>query len=789
MKKLFLFAFIITFGFLPFTGPVRAAAENIITSQINDFTKSIKTKQAKNLLQNFGFESTSAFRRAFNLKGTSSSLTSEDEKVFSAFTERFKDAIKALPQDLSVVGFRIGYGNNLFSVFDKKTSKFSSPIILPPSGNVATPSILTMVSDTGSSSTDHITKNTTLTFSGTASPGSIVTLFDDRCVSFPPPPPPPSGDQFSLNKTNFLSKILDIFSVKKALAIPPENNCSNGLDDNNDGPIDCADNSCKNDPACYVAPTAPDLTFGVSGGIQEGSNITIPLSCSQEIFWYVSNNSANDVSCTASSLPSTSEWTGPITPNYYYADSKPLSSFNQTMNYTLACTNSAGTTTKTAIVNTLPPYGIGTTTANSAGNWSLTVALSPATYSIKARATDVFGNKSAASAPLWVTIDKTAPAFENVLPTPGSAISIGSYSGVNYTLSETLLSGTITITRTGGPAGTNDPASPHVCTLSNSAKTAGVHNALNLTTNGCTVAQSLVNNAFYTFSFSGTDTAGNIATTVTRTNVKYNDKPTTIVTECTSAQCFYLIPQGATKIGVELWAGAGGGGGGGFSDTWDYGGGGGGGGALGGYDFKEFFPGTGPNTFQPGALLTSTVGVGGAGGGAGTGSASAGDGLGGSGSFVSGSNISISVSGGAGGGKGDNASHDFLIVGQVNQEPGAGGGGWGTGGEGGSDVGGGGGGGWGISPNQGEDGSSNGTGGIGSSYSTAYAWGPGMAECNQENIATGGAKGGNGGAGGGNANNGSAALFRFLDRGDHFFGVAGIRKGKNQTPRPYKLRF
>ena len=142
---------------------------------------------------------------------------------------------------------------------------------------------------------------------------------------------------------------------------------------------------------------------------------------------------------------------------------------------------------------------------------------------------DVAGNPILQTDGPVVTIDRTAPVFSSVTPVSGAFItSITTTSAVSYTLSEALASGTISMTRTGGAA---DSASPHICTLTGTALSIGIHNSLDLsnTTNACTVAQSLVIGAIYTFAFNGTDAAGNAAATVTSTSVNFGSTSITVI--------------------------------------------------------------------------------------------------------------------------------------------------------------------------------------------------------------------------------------------------------------------
>ncbi len=142
--------------------------------------------------------------------------------------------------------------------------------------------------------------------------------------------------------------------------------------------------------------------------------------------------------------------------------------------------------------------------------------------------------------PMITTVaDKTAPVFSSTLPASSTSInSISSSSDVSYTLSEAIASGTITVTRT---SGTSDGSSPHTCTLVGTALNSGAHNNFDMTntTNGCSIAQTLVDGAVYTFAFNGTDAAANAATTVSATSVTYD----------TTAPAFSsVLPASSTSI-------------------------------------------------------------------------------------------------------------------------------------------------------------------------------------------------------------------------------------------------
>ncbi|WP_286746315.1 Ig-like domain-containing protein [Roseivirga sp. UBA1976] len=141
-----------------------------------------------------------------------------------------------------------------------------------------------------------------------------------------------------------------------------------------------------------------------------------------------------------------------------------------------------------------------------------------AVYTISFNGTDAAGNSATTVSSSSVTFDSSSPVFSAVSPSSGSTVN---HARVGYTLSETLASGTITFTRTGGTA---DASSPHVVNLTGGELSAGVRGIAALTN-----APTLVDGSVYTISFDGTDEAGNTATTVSSTEVTYDVSLPTIV--------------------------------------------------------------------------------------------------------------------------------------------------------------------------------------------------------------------------------------------------------------------
>ncbi|MFA5934223.1 MAG: glycine-rich domain-containing protein, partial [Candidatus Paceibacterota bacterium] len=160
----------------------------------------------------------------------------------------------------------------------------------------------------------------------------------------------------------------------------------------------------------------------------------------------------------------------------------------------------------------------GGTIVNAAGGSAILTLVSPGA------AGSLGANKA-------IVIDTTSPVISTIAPATDSFInSITTSSDVSYTLSENITSGSITMTRTSGTA---DGSSPHICTLKGTALNTGTHTAFNMSniTNSCTISQSLVSGAVYTFAFNATDLAGNTATAVSNTGVIFDTTaPTAVIT-------------------------------------------------------------------------------------------------------------------------------------------------------------------------------------------------------------------------------------------------------------------
>ena len=116
------------------------------------------------------------------------------------------------------------------------------------------------------------------------------------------------------------------------------------------------------------------------------------------------------------------------------------------------------------------------------------------------------------------------PVISSTAPINDSTIN---FEEVNYTLSKTVVSGTIVFSQYGG--GPADPDSPHTCVLQGIALDAGIHSNLALATdaNACVNWTSLLSGIYYQVTFDAADALGNNATTVTNTNILFEVIPPT----------------------------------------------------------------------------------------------------------------------------------------------------------------------------------------------------------------------------------------------------------------------
>lgn len=218
---------------------------------------------------------------------------------------------------------------------------------------------------------------------------------------------------------------------------------------------------------------------------------------------------------TAVPLPPTPTLTNPI---------------NNTGSTTVSFTGTAqGNTTLNYLISDGTRYLSGSTAVGAGGTFSvLNLDLhlfAEGSITGAATTTDSVGNTSNIGSATPSTKDTIGPVFSSITPADNAYIkNVTGSSQVIYSVNEAMSAGTVVFTSTGIVAG-----GTHTCTLKGIALASGAHTLdLSDTTNGCTIAQTLVSGAVYSVAFSGTDVALNAGATYISTGVTFDDTMPTL---------------------------------------------------------------------------------------------------------------------------------------------------------------------------------------------------------------------------------------------------------------------
>ena len=352
----------------------------------------------------------------------------------------------------------------------------SAALTMTVDSTAAVPVIASISTDTGSSSTDHITSDTTLLINGTAEANSTVSVFLGSS---------PLGTQavdgsghwtydytgtslsdgsytFTAKDTDFLG---NVSSSSSAFTVTVDTKA----------------------PAPTITSVTPDTgssttdhitsatTLTLSGTTDASSKVTI-FEGTTQIGTATSNNTGNwtlagiletqgSHSFTASTTDAagntgvsaaftvTVDTTGPGAPTIagFTPDTGASSTDRLTSATTLTLFGTAEASSTVKIFDGTTTIATGT--ADASGHWSVTTnTLTTGSHTFTARDTDVAGNVGAtASAAVTVTIDRTAPTVSSVV-TSGSGITSGSgnlNAGKTVTLTVSL-SEAVTVDTTGG---------------------------------------------------------------------------------------------------------------------------------------------------------------------------------------------------------------------------------------------------------------------------------------------------------------------------------------------------
>ncbi|WP_210333757.1 Ig-like domain-containing protein, partial [Mesorhizobium sangaii] len=397
---------------------------------------------------------------------------------------------------------------------------------------------LAAVDDSGSSSTDNITKNTSaLTISGSGENGATVTLFDDAnnngiveggeslgttTVS---------GGAFSLDvslaqgthnvraiqtdvagnaSAASTSHALDITVDTTAPAaptitsvtddvLPVTGTVANGGTSNDTTPT--LNGTAEANSTVTIFDGVTQLGTATADGSGAWTFTTSALGQGSHSFTATATDAAGNVGSVSSAYAVTVDTTAPAAPTITSVtdDVLPVTGTvvnGGTSNDTTPTLN--GTAEANSIVTIKDGITtLGTATANGAGAWTFTTsALGQGSHSFTATATDAAGNVGSASSAYAVTVDTTAPAAptitsvtDDVLPVTGTVTNGGASNDTTPTLN--------------GTAEANS-----IVTIKDGATTLGT-----ATTNGAgawTFTTSALGQGSHSFTATATDAAGNV---------------------------------------------------------------------------------------------------------------------------------------------------------------------------------------------------------------------------------------------------------------------------------------
>ncbi len=299
-------------------------------------------------------------------------------------------------------------------------------------------------SDSGASSTDNTTSDTTPTVSGTAEAGSTVTLYDTDGTTVLGTAVA-TGGVWSITSSTALSHGTHTLTTKAMDVAGNVSVASAGL-------VVTIDTS-------VAAPSAPDLVVGsdsgtsstdditnattptLSGTAEAGSTVTLydtdgttalgtavatggawsitsstALSEGAHTLTTKATDLAGNVSVASAGLALTIDTTAPAASSPPNLDAASDTGASSTDNITSATTptfsGTAGLNAGVTLYDTDGTTVLGSTVADGAGNWSITsTALAAGAHTLTTKASDAAGNFSTASLSLGVTIDPNAPVL------------------------------------------------------------------------------------------------------------------------------------------------------------------------------------------------------------------------------------------------------------------------------------------------------------------------------------------------------------------------------------------
>ena len=305
----------------------------------------------------------------------------------------------------------------------------------------------TLVSDTGSSSTDLITRNAALT--GTAEAGRIVTISNGATVlgtttadvggawSFTPVGLTDGSYALTASATDAAG---NTGSASLAFTFDTTAPAAPGAPDlavKSDNGVSNTDNITNVTTPTFTGTAAPNTTVTlldgdtvIGGGQADAagnwSMTTSALAAGVHAIAAQATDLAGNVGVASVPLSVTIDVTAPVAPSTPDLAAASDSGASSTDNITNAIKpNFTGTAEANATITMFDGgIAVGIGQADALGIWSVTTgALSDGVHAITATATDLAGNPGAASAALSVTIDSVAPAAPGIAQVSAVAIS------------------------------------------------------------------------------------------------------------------------------------------------------------------------------------------------------------------------------------------------------------------------------------------------------------------------------------------------------------------------------
>ena len=309
-----------------------------------------------------------------------------------------------------------------------------------------------------------------------------------------------------------------------------------------------------------TSTTVYTATFTPSG--DGAKSISVGANAYTDTAWGNSNTVSNTFTYTAGSAPVTSSTS--LTSNNALGATKAKVGDVVTLTFVTDININSPTVAFTsggqAITNSVTVTGSNT-------NWTATYTVhasdTEGAVAISITATSTAGTQASAHTTISsgsVTMDKTAPVWSSIYPFANASVNT---TAVQYTLSEALSSGTLTWTQTGGSA-----APTQVVNLIGAELNAGSRASAILTN-----PPTLVNGAIYSIAYNGIDLSGNASSTITATNITFNNVLPTITSVTSTTTDGYYNAGDAINItvnfsgSVTLPAGGGGPAGGGATPT------------------------------------------------------------------------------------------------------------------------------------------------------------------------------------------------------------------------------